>query len=517
MTQELDLADIQGNILQDFVSGYPTARFIFLNVPSPEQGRTFVREYRKKVTTALRWNHSGAYAAEIKATKPRVAINLAISYAGFRALGLPTRTLARMPPEFMDGMKARAEILGGKEEEKTKADWDAAWRGEVHLMVGLNALLDPQAGAPVADLDAETQYLKDLCARCGLVMVGGHGKDNLPWQEAITVLAKDKATYKPVPIEHFGFIDGISNPVFEGQFGDAHADAAMAIGNGKIVSAKPDDPKSETSRWAPVATGEFLLGHPDEAQETADCSAPGEVLRNGTFLVYRKLHENVGKFRAFVAKAAEGYARVTNMPVEDAAQILMAKMAGRWSDGVPTAVAPTIAEWRAFNAKYAGRDDDRPYVDFAYGDDPEGLKCPVTSHMRRTNPRDNFEGISALNNRRRILRRGIPYGRTSTDDSEEHGIIFLAMCASLSRQYEFVQQQWVNYGLDANAGNDTCPLVGNRTGDAKFVLPVDPEGGEAPFIWNDIPKFVEMRGGEYFFLPSMTALRMIGMGTVDPT
>ena len=204
---------------------------------------------------------------------------------------------------------------------------------------------------------------------------------------------------------------------------------------------------------------------------------------------------------------------------EDARRILKAKMAGRWEDGVSIAVAPTIAEWQAFNAKYAGKDIDRPYIDFGYAEDPEGLKCPLTSHMRRTNPRDSMDGrSSALINRRRILRRGIPYGdSTKREDGGEHGIIFLAMCASLTRQFEFVQQQWINYGMDANAGNDTCPLVGNRTGDKKFVLPVNPDSGQAPFLWADIPKFVETRGGEYFFLPSMTALRMIGMGTVDPT
>jgi deferrochelatase/peroxidase EfeB len=138
--------------------------------------------------------------------------------------------------------------------------------------------------------------------------------------------------------------------------------------------------------------------------------------------------------------------------------------------------------------------------------------------MRRTNTRDSLTGkSSALNNRRRILRRGIPYGETTEDDDKEHGIIFLAMCASISRQFEFVQQQWINYGLDANAGNDTCPIAGNRKGDAKFIIPVDPKSGETPFICTDIPQFVEMRGGDYFFMPSLTALRMIGMGTVDPT
>ena len=148
--------------------------------------------------------------------------------------------------------------------------------------------------------------------------------------------------------------------------------------------------------------------------------------------------------------------------------------------------------------------------------------------MRRVNTRDGLaptgtEG-SVLNNRRRILRRGLPYGDSSpgVSDSAEHGIIMLVVCASLFRQFEFVQQQWINYGLDANAGNDTCPLVGNhstaaRWPKAKFVIASDPKSGRPPFIVEGIPQFVETRGGEYFFVPSMTALRMIGMGVVDPT
>src|SRR5258708_11440113 len=499
MTRQLDLADIQGNILQDFVSGYPTARFVLLNVQDPGKGRAFILNYRAKVTTALRWGHSNAYAGAIQATKPQVAINLGLTYKGFAALGLPTQTLSRMPPEFVDGMRNRAEILGGVEEKDALQLWDSAWNDEVHILVGLNALIDPATGQPVAALDSETSYLRTLCARFDVKIVGGHGKTNALWQDAAAILAKNQATYKPVPVEHFGFIDGISNPVFEGQFGDSRVDAIMAFGNGKILDAKPGSSNDGDGRWAPLATGEFLLGHPDEAKETGEPAAPIEVMRNGTFLVYRKLHENVGRLRAFLKAASQRYAGVANVSPVDACEILKAKMTGRWADGVPVAVAPTLGEWRAFNAKYAGKGEDRPYVDFLYGDDPEGLKCPVTSHMRRTNPRDGLMGSSSvLNNRRRILRRGIPYGTTSDDDEDEHGIIFLAMCASLSRQFEFIQQQWINYGLDANAGNDTCPLVGNRMGDAKFVLPVDPQSGEAPFILSCIPKFVDMRGVEYF-------------------
>jgi Dyp-type peroxidase family len=320
-----------------------------------------------------------------------------------------------------------------------------------------------------------------------------------------------------VPREHFGFIDGISNPVFDGQYGEPHADQMMSIGNGKLLPAEKG--QSGLDRWAPLATGELLLGYPDEAQEIADMAAPGELMRNGTFMVFRKLHENIKSFKDYFDEAATVYARANSMPEPDARAILKAKMTGRWEDGVPVAVAPTIAEWNQFKKDHQNDATDWAYTNFTYGDDPHGAKCPVASHMRRANTRDSLTGkSSALNNRRRILRRGQPYGKTTYDDDGDHGIIFQIMCADLARQFEFVQQQWINYGLDSNAGNDTCPIVGNREGgDSKFIVPVDPNGQGVPFIAASLPQFVETRGGDYFFLPSMTALWMIGMGIIDPT
>ncbi|HJT42244.1 MAG TPA: Dyp-type peroxidase [Rhizomicrobium sp.] len=530
MDRELDLADIQGNILQEFVSGYPAARFLLLRVTDARKGRQFVLEYRSKVTTALRWASSKAFAQKIQTTKPDIAINIGFTFSGFLALELPTRTLARLPPEFIDGMRKRAAILG---DDKIASDkdgdavqhWDPVWRtGQAHIIIGLNSGIDG-AGNPLPGLDRETEYLEERCAEYGLQILRGHGKNNAAWQDACALLApdgnvqmeKNKATYKPVPREHFGFIDGISNPVFDGQFGDPHADQMMSIGNGKLLPTVAG--RSDLDRWAPLATGEFLLGYPDEAQEVADMAAPNEIMRNGTFMVFRKLHENIKSFKDYFDRAAQVYARANNVPVADACMILKAKMAGRWEDGVPVAVASTIAEWKAFNAKNAGNSGpDWAYTNFTYGDDPHGAKCPVAAHMRRTNTRDSLTGTSsALNNRRRILRRGQPYGKTVEDDDGDHGIIFMVMCASIERQFEFVQQQWINYGLDSNAGSDTCPIVGNRRGDSKFIVPVDPKSQDTPFIAAGIPQFVEMRGGDYFFLPSMTALRMIGMGTIDPT
>jgi len=509
MTQTLDLADIQGNILQDFGRGFPTARFFFLRFSDDAAGRAFILEYRPKIATALPWLPSKNYPDALVTKRPLIAINIGFTFRGLLALNLPTRTLAKFPAEFIDGMKNRAAILGDDVGRNLPSLWDSIWSDHTHAMIGLNAPMDPTTGRPIAELERETAYLTGLCTKHKITVMAGHGPDKALYQDASAITDRNPdQTFRPLPIEHFRFRDGLGEPFVEGQ--DIGNGDASAIGNGKIIAK---------DKWAPLATGEFLLGHPDEAQEVADGTVPAEITRNGTFMVYRKLHQNIASFNDFIARTAVSFAAHTRLSVADASALLKAKMIGRWQDGVPIAIAPTVEKWKAFNALPDSPAKQLKLVDFSFSDDPEGIKCPVTSHVRRVNPRDGLNpGVtSTLSNRRRIVRRGLPYGQSVPDDASEHGIIFMAMCASLSRQYEFIQQQWLNYGLDANAGNDTCPLLGNRAGDAKFVIPVDPESGEAPFICCNIPQFVETRGGEYFFLPSMTALRMIGMGIVDPT
>ena len=104
------------------------------------------------------------------------------------------------------------------------------------------------------------------------------------------------------------------------------------------------------------------------------------------------------------------------------------------------------------------------------------------------------------------------------DDDAEHGVFIMALCTSLFRQFEFIQQQWMHYGLDFDVGNDTCPIIGNRDGSGKVRRRRRTRPAAAlPFIAANLPQFVETRGGDYFFLPSLTALRMIAMGTIDPT
>ena len=542
MPVQLDLADIQGNVLTAYGKlGFPKGRFLLFQVARADAGRAFIEMLRPMVTTALRWDSSRRphKHGPVQQLRPDVAVNIAFTFMGLYYLGVPTRTLRGMPDEFIDGMEARANIIGDDVPTNPRSNWDKVWRTPdegrqpVHILVSLNAQMNPD-GTPVPALATLTDKLVAFCAASdgGIRLLSGHAGPNPDFQEASALLRKDESgAIQPLPVEHFGYRDGICDPVFDGQYPPERT-AQEVEGNGKLTPQQT---------WEPLATGEFLLGYADEAQEQAGMAMPIDFSRNGTFMAYRKLHQNVVAFRSYLQKTSEAFANVYGIPVEQAPETLMAKIAGHWPDGVPLIQAPTFGEWQAVRARraaaVAANDTatiaamERDLSKFLFRQDPDGSKCPFSAHIHRANTRDMLDphfgsadksewNGSVLNNRRRILRRGLPYGMAAPDagdDNHEHGIVMLVVCASLFRQFEFVQQQWMQYGLDFFAGNDTCPLIGNHGPDAKFVIAADPASGRPPFICDRPPQFVETRGGDYFFVPSMTALRMIGTGVIDPT
>jgi deferrochelatase/peroxidase EfeB len=544
MRVQLDLADIQGNILAAYGKrGFPKGRLMALHVDRPEAGRNLIETLRRRVTTALPWDEGRRkpQPGHVVTPRPHCTLNLAFTFHGLVALGVPVRTLRGMPDEFMDGMAARAGILcdnhprapGDDTPVPIEERWDPVWLGtgrdRVHILVTMMSEMDPETGQPTPALEAMSQEIIGMCAAGGggVRVLEGHRGPDRRWQElsAITRRGKD-GNWRPLPLEHFGLADGISETVFEGQM--AEEDMARYVrGGGKLLADQS---------WAPLAAGEFLLGWPDESQEVPGAAMPLDFSRNGTFMALRKLHQNVAAWRRFTAEQSARLARVWNMPPEEAAPTFVAKMVGRWPDGVPLLRAPTYRDWQDYAGRRARATEaerleiERELRDFTFRMDPDGTKCPFGAHIRRANTRDMLDPLfasadpkawngSILNNRRRLLRRGLPYGETpeAGDDSGEHGIVLMAKCASLFRQFEFVQQQWLQYGLDFNAGNDVCPITGTHFSGSKFVVAADPAAGSPPFIAAGIPQFVEARGGDYFFIPSMTALRMIAQGLVDPT
>jgi deferrochelatase/peroxidase EfeB len=543
----LDLSDIQGNIVRPYGRfGFPITRHLFFHIGDAAAGRRFVGQVRHAVTTAQRWGAIDGDPDPNAPPRPDVAINIAFTFLGLHALGLPTRTLAAMPDEFIDGMAARWSILGDSGPSGLE-HWDRVWQESqarndrrVHVLISLNAQAQAD-GTAIPALAARTEWLRGLAAEgSGITLLAGHGKTAAAYQDSSALMARlDDGTMVPTPKENFGFTDGISDPAFRGQYEPA-VEAMEVIGGGKL---KPDG-----KGWAPLATGEFILGYPSEAQELPPSPMPWSFMRNGTFMAYRKLQQDVAGFHDYIDKQASLLHRIGGAETLEAArETLMAKMVGRWCNGFPLAAARTwaeaqslAAEWQdipAIQLKGARRtaaeakrldDYERLLTDFRYTGDADGARCPLSAHTRRTNPRDALDPTfgtkgatpdTALTNRRRIMRRGAPYADPPAAEGAEgdRGVIFMAICASLFRQFEFVQQQWVQYGSSFNIGNDTDPLVGLRRPGAKFVIPGDGQRGETPFICSEMPPFVAMRGGDYFFLPSLSALRQIAQGSVDPT
>lgn len=522
---ELELADLQGGILSAYGKlGFPKGRFLLFHVEKSGAGRDFIEALRPLVTTALRWPSSkGISTGKVEVPRPDCTLNFAFTFWGLYALGVPTRTLRGMPDEFVDGMAMRAPMLGDDILDNTPANWDPVWNPEgdkPHILVMLNARVD-EKGVALPALETLTAHVLAVAAAQGgaVRLLSGHAGPDPRWQELSAIFADGPdGTRHPLPIEHFGFVDAIGDPVFEGQY-PGNEEQKRAVGQGAMDGR---------GNWRPIAPGEFILGWPDEAQEVAGAAMPLDFSRNGSFFAYRKLHQHVEDWTSWVDERAKGLQATWGIANYDEAKaMLKAKMAGRWPDGVPLVLAPTLAQWGAFNAQW--KPGSPEWIDkissFSFCDDVDGRHCPVTSHIRRANTRDMLDPLwdhaksermgSALNNRRRILRRGLPYGDSASPE-HDHGIVLLAHCASLFRQFEFVQQQWMNYGLDFNAGNDSCPIVGAHSPGARFVIAA-PDDKTPPFIASGIPQFVSTRGGDYFFAPSMTALRMLGQGVVDPT
>ena len=529
----LDLPDIQGDVVRPYGRfGFPFARYVFFNIREASRGRAFLGAVAAGVTTAATWN-----VGPNPIPKPTDTANVALTYQGLKRLELPQASLAGFPEEFVMGMKARKDILGD-DGPSAPEHWDPIWRYsrvknrdlDVHLLVALNA-------RTMAALEERYRWLQDAAAASagGVVQLAGHrgddGRDDLPYQEG-SALTEDLRAYRDVPAptekdqpcgrEHFGYTDGIGDPYFAGL-----ADAPERVhGRGKQMPG---------GKWAPLATGEFLLGHIDEAHEYPPAPAPFLLSRNGTFMVYRKLHENVASFDAFLERESR------NFP--GSKDLLKAKFVGRWADnGAPLTAAPddkSKAGWDARFAAASDADKDRMLSGFTYDEDMSGAKCPFSAHIRRINPRaslefvqganpaamvrskDAFDTPGALANRRRIIRRGLPYGEAKdrSSDRGNHGIVIMMLGVDIGRQFEFVQQQWINYGNDFKASNDKEILLGNHDKEypSRAVLQADPDGERAPYFLRNIPRLVETRGGDYFFIPSMTALRLIAKGLVDPT
>lgn len=305
--------------------------------------------------------------------------------------------------------------------------------------------------------------------------------------------------------EHFGFRDGISQPLIEG--------SSRANGNGKKRWRNSDDsdygkkPTPEEKRILLVKPGEFVLGYKNERRiRISDVSGSKDsktrdLRRNGTYLVFRQLEQDVPAFNGFVAKMAEHvYGRVD----KSAQEKIASKLVGRTREGHP--LVPI--------ERPPGTD---PRNDFLYYfEDRFGVACPIGAHIRRANPRDTIgsdaDTALRLSKMHRIIRRGRPYGErldtaeaNATGKQAPRGISFIALNADIAGQFEMIQHSWLNNthfgGLYAGTdpfGHFSC------AGDVAAIQdrPIN------HYVDRPHP-FVRVRGGAYFFLPGIEAIRAL--------
>ena len=431
----LELDDIQSGVLRPRPAPY-AATYIALRIDDRKAGRELMRRLCTVVTSAA--NPSGPLAD--------TWVSAALSYQGLKSLGVPQDSLDSFSWEFQQGMAARAKELGDTG-ESSPDNWEKPLgTSDVHVIV---VAVSPDARQLEAVLDRARKSYEEMP---GIEAI---------WRQNCHALPSEK--------EPFGFRDGISHPAIEGS---------------GIPGTNP--------REAPLKAGDFVLGYRDEIGGIT-MPQPEVLGRNGTYIVFRKLHQCVAAFRQYLK---------SNSTSPDDEDLLAAKMMGRWRSGAPLALCP-LHDNPELGAD-AGRNNDFLYRD----DDPAGFKTPGGSHIRRTNPRDaSIAGVPRIH---RMIRRGTAYGPLLADgvledDGADRGLMFAFVGAHLGRQFEFVQSQWINDGVFFGGGADKDPLVGSIVDGDEVTIPRRPVRRRL----KGLPRFVVTRGGEYCFIPGLRALRWL--------
>ena len=490
--EALNFSDIQAVIL----SGYghlPHASYLFLRLPRSQGTGQITPEARAALVATLP-EVAAANLQKEEAKREMTAVNLAFTYDGLAALGHSDETLETFSPEFRSGMTAdyRSRALGDVGANDPRG-WE--WGGTRKDAAG-KIELDPDKTPDIGLLCfAHTEQ--------GLEALVGGLRERFGACGALTIAEERAVPHTPDRQEHFGFRDNITSVFIEGGFG-------------------VKDPGQSV-----VKAGEFILGYPNEyGQKTAwprinptETTAGVDVGTNGAYLVLRKLEQDVPAFwdycRAQAARLMDG---VADAPT---AVFVGAKMVGRWRSGAPLTVCPFADD------PELAREPNK-INDFAYAaPDPHGFGCPVGAHIRRANPRDMLSTLSPKDardvvNHHRILRRGRAYGKPLADptadrDDEKRGLLFFCINASISRQFEFVQQTWLNDPKFARGWNEPDPVTGSQdnidaaaqtAAGAEFTIPQP----TTRLRLQNVPQFVTVRAGAYLFLPGLAALRALTAG-----
>jgi Dyp-type peroxidase family len=379
-------------------------------------------------------------------------------------LGLTAKDLLTFSRAFQEGMTTshRSHILGDKDaSDPQNWEWGNA-ANPVDIVVLIFA----------ANEDVVNEQLKQR-------------DDEIAASGGVKKLTCLRAGRQPDSKEHFGYIDGVGQPVIEGT---GHKESQL----------------QRTGHATEIKAGEFILGYPNEMEvldPVPEAEAMPEFGANGTYLVFRQIAENVPAFWNYIDQATGGTRD------DSAMDLLGAKIVGRWRSGAPITKYPD-------GDPHKGTEHFSTENDFEYGtDDKQGFGCPIGSHIRRSNPRDSLPPDPATAkksaNRHRIMRRGRAYGDRIEDrfveDKKARGLHFICLNSDIERQFEFVQQNWINNQTFGGLFDEVDPLVGRLRDGNLFTIQAEPIRRRV----HNIPEFVTIKGGGYFFMPGIQALRYL--------
>jgi deferrochelatase/peroxidase EfeB len=424
-------------------------------------------------------------------------------------LGLPEDCLSGFPAAYLDGMAARAHILGDVDGNAV-SEW--SWGQEPPDVA---FLIYGDSAEAVAILE---QWIRDLANSLGHMPI-----HRIPLEELT-----EKKT------EPFGFVDGISQPAMRGTYkGLRTHDPIHLVEPGEFVLGYPDN----RGNIPPGPTLSALLdphnrlpielrAHHDFASNIVN--AVREIGRNGSFLVIRQLAQDIGAFETYCRSEAARLEDRLGPPNRIDPEFIAAKLVGRWRNGSSLVRHPYAP------ARYGGTGEDpnrpvsrpksnpegKPAIeapggpsaradnDFLFGDeDPEALRCPFSAHIRRANPRDSFDPGSRdqidISNRHRLLRVGRPYRPNA---NERPGLLFMCLNGDIERQFEFIQQTWLGSPSFHGLFGEEDPITGGSGNNTGFLIP----SRDGPVRLHPLPRFVTTLGGGYFFLPGKRLWKFLG-------
>ncbi|GAB3244068.1 peroxidase [Hymenobacter seoulensis] len=451
----IDFSDVQGFVLSSYSDNMPCANYLLLTITNAEKCRGWLTQIAGSVTTGRDRNSD-------------FALNIAFTASAFSKLGFTSYNLLSFSVPFQEGMTTlvRQKLLGDTGDSAPE-NW--LW-GNDASPVDLLLLLFANGED---ELNKQLTLLKN-----GILENGG-----------ITLIQTLSAGRQPDSKEHFGFLDGIGQPIIEG-------------------TGRETRQLNRTQHATIIKAGEFILGHENEMQTVdplPNMNGMPEFGLNGTYLVFRQLEQHVHRFWKYLRESTSNPDGVS-LPADQIK--LGSKIVGRWPSGAPLTMYPdydpaapsTINQENEFNFSQ---------------DDPAGFGCPIGAHIRRTNPRDSLFDDPATSlrtvKRHRIIRRGRSYGnRTDNaliDDHQNRGLLFICINSSIERQFEFIQQHWVNNQSFGSLYNETDPLIGPRNNGNVYSM----QGCPARTRIHNLPDFVTTRGGAYFFMPGIKSLKQLSI------